>query len=190
MTWTADQVEAIRHGLRAREHAADPAGMRRIDRIEIEVVGGLEYEARNPAEPDGLMRIGEPIERGGTGRGASPLAHFLTGVAACLLNQFVRVVVAEGYPVTFTGTSVRGEFRREPGQGFERIRCEIRADGSLDSATAEALVERAERLCYVHCTLSRVIEMTTVLVVGNTAVVTRVAGPELSGPAGPVLPRD
>lgn len=175
--WTDDQVELIRHGLETREQAADPAAMRRVDRIEIEVVGGLEYEAHSPAEPDGLMRIGEPVERGGTGRGASPLAHFLTGVAACLLNQFVRVAVAEGYPVSFTDASVRGEFRREPGRGFESIRCEIRAVGELSAATAEALVERAERLCYVHCTLSRVIEMTTVLVVGGTALVTRVAGP-------------
>jgi len=174
----------IADGVRAREAASDPAGTRRIDRIEIEVVDGLEYEAHSPLERDGVMRVGEPVERGGSGRGASPLSHFLTGVAACLLNQFIRVALAEGYPITFTGASARGEFRREPGAGFQRIKVEIRGEsgaggGGLDEALSQELVERAERLCYVHCTLARVIQMTTVLIVDGRSVVSRVAGPSV-----------
>jgi len=60
---TAERLEAIRSGLQRREATNDPAGMRGLERIEVEVVGGLEYEARNPHEPNGSMRTPSgPIE--------------------------------------------------------------------------------------------------------------------------------
>lgn len=173
-----DQVSAIGAGVRSREGTRERAGTRAIDRVEIVVVGGLQYEARNLAEPDAPMSIGEPVERGGTGRGASPLAHFLAGAGACLLNQFVRVAVTEGYPVSFTRTNVRGEFRRDAGAGIQRILCEVYGEGDLSDEIVEELAGRAERLCYVHCTLSRAVEMTTVLVIGGRERLRRVAGPD------------
>lgn len=148
--------------------------MRALERIEIEVVEGLSYVARNPHEPDGRMDVGEPADRGGTGQGNSPLSHFLVGAAACLLNQFIRVAVAEGYSVRFTAARARGEFRRQPGGGFERISCEIEAEGEVADETAAALTERAERLCYVHSTLSRAVEMTTILRLNGREVTRRV----------------
>lgn len=172
-----ERDRVIGDGIRRREGRGDPAGMRGIDRIEIAVVDRLAYEARNPHEPDGLMRIGEPVERGGSGVGASPLSHFLTGVGACLLNQFVRVSIAEGYPLAFSGASVRGQFRREVGGAFQRIRCEVRGSGSIADETARELTRRAERLCYVHRTLVATVEMTTVLVLDGREAVHSVEGP-------------
>lgn len=174
----ADRDTIIAEGIRRREESRDPATMRGIDRVEIVVRDGLSYEARNPHEPDGIMRVGEPIERGGDATGASPLSHFLTGAGACLLNQFVRVAIAEGLPLSFLGASVRGEFRREAGGRMQRIVCEVRATGSIDEAGAEALMARAERLCYVHQTLVAAVEMTTVLVVDGRAVARHVDGPD------------
>jgi uncharacterized OsmC-like protein len=156
------QVAAIRQGL-ARRATADAAGFRGLDRVEIEVVEGLEYRARNPSEP-GLMRIGEPVERGGAGEGNSPLSLVLAGAASCLLNQFIRSAVADGLPVRFTGVSTKGEFSRSIGGAFERITTEVRGEGALDEAQAQALLERAELLCYIHVTLRRAVRMTTVLV--------------------------
>lgn len=172
-----DRNAVIAAGVRHREEHQDPAAMRGFDRIEISVVDGLSYEARSPVEPDGLMRIGEPDERGGDGSGATPLAHFLTGSGSCLLNQFVRVSISEGLPLRFEGASVRGEFRREAGGRFQRITCEVRATGSIDASTAEALMARAERLCYVHQTLVTAVEMTTILIVDGRELGRHVAGP-------------
>ena len=186
---SAEQVERIRDGLRRRETVRDPVGMRAVDRIEIDVVAGLSYSARNLAEPDGVMAIGEPVERGGTGEGASPLSHFLTGAGSCLLNQFIRVSMAEGYQLAFEGVRVRGEFRRDPGAGFQRITCEIRASGEVDDVTAEALTQRAERLCYVHSTLARSVEMTTALVVNGHERVRRTAGPSAATTSDPTRVR-
>lgn len=174
----------IAEGIRRRESGRDRVAMRGLDRIEISVTGLLGYEARNPVEPDGLMRIGEPVERGGDGTGATPLSHFLTGAAACLLNQFVRVSITDGLPLRFLGASARGEFRREAGGRFQRIACEVRAEGSIEAAAAESLIGRAERLCYVHQTLVAAVEMTTVLLVDGHEVGRHVDGP---GPDAPDL---
>jgi uncharacterized OsmC-like protein len=175
-----DRDAIIAGGIRRREEHRDPATMRGVDRIEITVAEGLSYEARNPHEPDGAMRVGEPIARGGDGSGASPLSHFLTGAGSCLLNQFVRVAITERLPLRFLGASIRGEFRREAGGRFQRIACEVRATGSIDEAAAEALMARAERLCYVHQTLVAAVEVTTALVVDGRTVARHADGPGLS----------
>ena len=184
----ADRDTIIAEGIRRREESRDPATMRGIDRVEIVVRDGLSYEARNPHEPDSVMRVGEPIDRGGDGSGASPLSHFLTGAGACLLNQFVRVSITEGLPLSFEGASVRGEFRREAGGRIQRLTCEVRATGSVDEASAEALMARAERLCYVHQTLVGSVEMTTVLVVDGQTVARHVSGPDGSLSRAPRSP--
>lgn len=174
----AERAAVIADGLRRREQRQDPASMRGLDLIDIEVVDVLTYEAHGRGEPDALMRVGEPVERGGTGAGASPLSHFLTGVGACLMNQVVRVAISEAYPLTVLGTSVRGEFRREAGGAFERIACRLRADGTLTADVARHLVERAEKLCYIHRTLVHAVEMTTILVLNGEEIVRRTDGPD------------
>lgn len=171
------QLDLIRNGVLKREATNDPVSIRGVNRIEIDVVDGLAYDARNLSEPAAVMHVGEPADRGGTGEGASPLSHFLVGAGACLLNQFIRVAVTERHPLRFNRAKVRGEFRRDAGGGIERIICEILAEGRIDDAAARALVERAERLCYVHVTLRRAIEMTTVLTVDGEERVRTVSSP-------------
>jgi uncharacterized OsmC-like protein len=146
--------------------------------VQIDVHGPLAYRAQEATEPDAVMHIGEPSGRGGTGEGASPLAHFLAGVGSCLLNQFVRVAVAEGHELEFEGAAVRGEFGREAGGGFERIGCRINARGQVARAVAESLLERAEALCYVHVTLRKAVRMTTTLWLDGQEVAASVTGPE------------
>src|SRR3954451_12035723 len=160
---TPERVEVIRAGLRAREAVRDRRGVRGIDRIEIVVTDLLEYEARAIGEVP-VMLVAEPVERGGTGDGTSPLAHFLTGAASCLLNQFVRLAIAEGLPVRFTHASVRGEHGRAVGAGFTSIETEIHGTGSLPAPESASLVRRAEALCYVHNTLASSVRMTTTLI--------------------------
>jgi uncharacterized OsmC-like protein len=184
--FTPAQVAVIREGLRRRSAKADLPGLRGLDRIEIEVVDGLEYRAKNPHEA-GMMRIGEPAARGGTGEGSSPLSHMLAGAAGCLLNQFIRVTVADGLPLRFTGAASRVEFSRAVGGALERITTEVRGEGSLGEgptgdAAAQDLVERAEELCYIHVTLRRTLQMTTVLMLDGRERARSVTRP--GSPAG------
>jgi uncharacterized OsmC-like protein len=161
------RAELIGRGLRAREQRRGPATIRAINRIEINIREGLSYQCRNLNEPTDLIAVDEPVERGGSGDGASPLSHFLTGAGTCLLNQFVRIAIAEGMDLEFTKALVRGEFRREPGGAFERIVTEVHARGTLTEAEAARLVARAENLCYVHNTLKKGVEVSTVLHLGG-----------------------
>ena len=179
MTFTPEQIAVIGSGVRAREEtSARRTGTRGLYRVQIEVHGPLAYRGREATEPDAVMEIGEPRERGGTGEGASPLAHFLAGVGSCLLNQFVRVAIADGLDVEFDGAAVKGEFDRHAGGGFRRITCRVDARGRLAAAAAASLLERAEALCYVHVTLRKAVRMTTTLWLDGEEVATSVTGPE------------
>lgn len=167
----------IAEGVRRREERRPQVAIRGIDRVDIVVLEGLSYEASSRGEPDGRMRIGEPVDRGGDGSGSSPLSHFLTGAGACLLNQFVRVSITDQLPLQFQGASVRGEFGREAGGRFEQLAFEIRATGTIDEPAAQQLLSRAERLCYVHQTLVASVEITTLLVVDGREVARHADGP-------------
>jgi hypothetical protein len=80
MSVTPEQVETIRAGVRGRDASRRFEGIRGIDRIEIAMGDGLSCRALAQAEPNAVMLVDELPERGGTGKGYTPLAHFLTGV--------------------------------------------------------------------------------------------------------------
>jgi uncharacterized OsmC-like protein len=172
-----ERIEFIRDGVRKREATPDSQRIRGIERIEVQREEGLRYRAREVHGSDASMVVDEPPDRGGSGEGNSPLGHFLTGTGSCLLNQFVRIAIAEGYDLRFIRADVRGEFARNPGGAFERITTEVRAEGTLAESEAARLTERAEALCYVHNTLSRALRMTTVLYLNGEEAVRRVSQP-------------
>ena len=169
--------EIIRKGVRSREALNDPERIRGIHRITIEVEEGLRYRAKAAGETPHAMIVDEPPERGGTGAGESPLAHFLTGAGSCLLNQYIRVAVADGLDVTFTSMNVRGDARRDVGGGFEHIQQELFAEGTISEEAMAVLAERAEGFCYVHNTLKGSVKITTVVNLNGREVVRRVSEP-------------
>lgn len=178
MAVTAEQLEQVRQGVIEREGAADPESLRRLIRVEINPVEHFTYEAHSPAEPHLKMMIDEPKARGGGEQGPSPTVYFLTGSASCLLNQFLRVSIAEGLDLRFTQMQAKGEFQRKVGGGFVSITQEIYAEGSASQEELEKLTEKAESFCYIHMTLNKVLTMTTVLYLNGKEVVRQVTGPE------------
>lgn len=181
MAVSAEQLEQVRNGVIEREEAVDPESLRRLIRVEINPVELFTYEAHSPAEPLLKMMIDEPKARGGAEQGPSPTTYFLTGSAACLLNQFLRVNIAEGLNLHFTQMQAKGEFQRKVGGGFVSITQEIYAEGSASQEALEKLTEKAESFCYVHMTLNKVLKMTTVLYLNGTEVVRQVTGPDNAG---------
>lgn len=177
MALSSEVVEVITKGVVDREALNDPERIRGVNRIEIVRDEGLSYKASRPGEDDLFMIIDEPPERGGSGAGPSPLAHFLTGIGSCLLNQFIRISISERYDLEFTRMSVRGDYRRDVGGGFEHITQEVFATGAIDGAAMASLAERAEGFCYVHNTLNKAIKMTTVVNLNGEEVSRRVSEP-------------
>ena len=177
MVLTAETVDIIRKGVEGREALNDPERIRAIHRIAIEVEEGLRYRATRPGETQFATTVDEPAERGGTGAGPGPLTHFLTGAGSCLLNQYIRVAVAEGLDLRFTAMNVRGDARRDVGGGFEHIQQELFAEGTVAEDAMVRLAERAEGLCYVHNTLKHAVKLTTVVHLNGQEVVRRVSEP-------------
>ena len=177
MVLSTETVEIIRKGVEGREALNDPERIRAIYRIAIEVDEGLRYNATRAGEARFVTVVDEPTERGGTGMGEGPLTHFLIGAGSCLLNQYIRVAVAEGLDVTFTSMNVRGDARRDVGGRFEHFQQELFAEGTASEEAMARLAERAEGLCYVHNTLKDAVKITTVVHLNGQEVVRRVSEP-------------
>lgn len=177
MVLSSESVDIITKGVRDREAMHDPERIRGINRIEIVAGEGLSYKGFKPGEEHAVMTIDEPPERGGTGLGPSPLAHFLTGIGTCELNQFVRIAIAERYDLEFTRVAVRGDYRRDVGGGFTKITNEVYADGSMPADQIETFMERAEGFCYVHNTLDKAIDLVTVFFINGREVGRRESSP-------------
>ena len=170
-------AELIRKGIEEREHTTNDPAIRGIVRVEVSVEDGLTYRAHTPSEPQFVLTIDEPRERGGGGQGPSPLVYFLTGAATCLLNQFIRLAVARDIDVQFEAMSARGERDRGIGGAFRHITQEVYARGSASQQQVEELTAQAEAFCYVHATLSKSVAMTTVVHVNGREVVRRTSEP-------------
>ncbi len=177
MAMSTETVDIIREGVEGREALSDPERIRGIHRIAIEVEEGLRYRATRSGEARFATIVDEPTERGGSGMGDGPLTHFLIGAGSCLLNQYIRVAVAEGLDLTFTSMNVRGDARRDVGGGFEHIQQELFAEGTVSADAMERLAERAEGFCYVHNTLKNAVKLTTVVNLNGQEVVRRVSEP-------------
>lgn len=86
----------------------DPERIRGVNRIEITPGEGHSYLAYRPSDERLAMVVDEPPEHGGSGLGASPLAHFLAGIGTCLLNQFIRINFAQRQRLEFVKMTVGG----------------------------------------------------------------------------------
>ena len=177
MAVSSELVETIRRGLADREQTTDVERLRRLVRVEIESVERLTYHARSVAEPEFTLKIDEPRQRGGQDQGPSPLIYFLTGVGACLLNQFVRLGIARELDLRFLQVQVKGELQGKIGGGFEHITQELYAEGSVSPEELQELAEKAEALCYIHNTLSKATKMTVVVHLNGTEALRRISGP-------------
>ncbi len=175
-------LEIIRQRVVDREQATDPEKLRGSRRVDIESVDHLTYRARDTATPNFEIVVDEPHERGGRNQGPSPIAYFLTGAGACLLNQFIIVSIAEGLNLRFQQNQVKGEFRREVGGSFQSITQDVFVEGDASEAVMQKLTEKAEAFCFIHMTLNKAVKMTTVVHLNGKEVVRRISEPAV--PAG------
>ncbi|SVB42222.1 uncharacterized protein METZ01_LOCUS195076 [marine metagenome] len=171
-------VEIIRKGVVDREGVSSPDPFPRVLRVEIEPIEHLTYRAKPVAEPQFEIYIDEPKERGGNDKGPSPITYFLTGVAACLLNQFLRLAITREIPISVSSLMAKGIFERTVGGGFKEIINELYLQGNVSVEDLQELAAMAEGYCYIHNTLIKAVLMTTELYLNGEHVATRTAGPE------------
>ena len=172
MAGNPELVEKIRGSIASREQSTDVGRLHRLVRVETDPAEPITYHAHSMGEAKFTLEID-----GGKHQGPSPLIYFLTGVGACLLNQFVRLGIARELDIHFRQVEVKAELQWQVGGGFEHITQELYAEGSVSVEELQELAEKAEALNYVHNTLSKATKLTMVVHLNGKEAVRRVSGP-------------
>jgi len=130
-------------------------------RVEVIHSQHLTFRAKVFGEEGPEIIIDEPEERGGLGKGPTPLQYFLIGSAACFMMQCANIAIARGMRIDMLRVSAIMEFDRRVEGKIKRIIYEIKVESPEKGDVIRWLVAEAERFCYVHNTLSEVVEMKT-----------------------------
>ncbi|MDQ1078961.1 organic hydroperoxide resistance protein [Pseudoroseomonas cervicalis] len=128
--------------------------MKILYRTRATATGGRDGSARSE---DGLLdvRLAAPRELGGAGGATNPEQLFAAGYSACFIGamKFVAGQQKLALPADVSVTAEVGIGPRDDGEGFGlEVVLNIALPG-LEQAAADALVERAHRVCpYSHAT--------------------------------------
>lgn len=128
--------------------------MKILYRTRATATGGRDGSARSE---DGLLdvRLAAPKELGGAGGATNPEQLFAAGYSACFIGamKFVAGQQKLALPADVSVTAEVGIGPRDDGEGFGlEVVLNIALPG-LEQAAADALVERAHRVCpYSHAT--------------------------------------
>ncbi|WBV44466.1 organic hydroperoxide resistance protein [Pseudoroseomonas cervicalis] len=128
--------------------------MKILYRTRATATGGRDGSARSE---DGLLdvRLAAPKELGGAGGATNPEQLFAAGYSACFIGamKFVAGQQKLALPADVSVTAEVGIGPRDDGEGFGLAVVLAIALPGMEQAAAEALVERAHRVCpYSHAT--------------------------------------
>ncbi|EFH12597.1 organic hydroperoxide resistance protein [Pseudoroseomonas cervicalis] len=128
--------------------------MKILYRTRATATGGRDGAARSE---DGLLdvRLAAPKELGGAGGATNPEQLFAAGYSACFIGamKFVAGQQKLALPADVSVTAEVGIGPRDDGEGFGLEVVLAIALPGMEQAAAEALVERAHRVCpYSHAT--------------------------------------
>ena len=124
-------------------------------RVDIRNVDNIMHEAKTEGV---TIIIDEPVERGGTNKGLHPLGHFIVGIAACFMNQFVRISVIKDLNIDTVKMIMRAHWDRKTREFIDMI-FDVKITGSESNETAIALLNEAEERCIAHQTLKKAIPL-------------------------------
>lgn len=116
---------------------------------------GALFEAVSPGGD--VLQMDQPLAKGGSGRGFSPMTLLLQALAGCMAVTVVQIIEKQRLTLRSYSITVRGERGQEPPSPYTHILVEhtLRGDG-LTQANVERIVEMVEdRYCSVAATLPR-----------------------------------
>jgi uncharacterized OsmC-like protein len=155
--------------------------LRKVDsqRIVVRAETWLVGDQYSRAEVEGhLLHADEPPERGGTGKGPSPIQHFLATLGFCEQVMVGRNAALLGLQLDSVRITVKGYFDRcgghvegRPNQGIDDIRTEVRIESPEPVEKIKQLMDLVERECYVLNTLKRGVKVSQRVMLNGTTVV-------------------
>ena len=136
--------QIIAEGLRKRRDGSDERFLSGAERVDIKYVNNLKFEVK---KNNFQFLVDEPVDRGGTNTAPNPLAYFLTGVASCLMMQYVRLATANSISIDSFKLTARGHFSRRIHGAFNEIVFDVWIQSKEDRSTIVNLSKEAEELC-------------------------------------------
>jgi uncharacterized OsmC-like protein len=97
----------------------------------------------------------EPKAHGGSGRGVSPLAYFLSSLGLCQLVHYAEHAAAEDMPITSLKMTVKGSFSLARPRSFEEIDYEVDIESPASPELIARLARQAAEDCFVTNTLKK-----------------------------------
>ena len=104
-----------------------------------------------------VLQLDQPLTKGGSGHGFSPMTLLLQALAGCMAVTVVQIIEKQRLTLASYSIQVRGERAQEPPSPYTHILVEhtMRGEG-LTQANLERIVELVEeRYCSVAATLPR-----------------------------------
>lgn len=143
-----------------RRREQDPAEIARgAVRVDLRQIEQFTIEARTRGEHEQIFIIDEAVGRGGLGKGASPLGHFLGGAAACFMVWIIKLAVDADMPFDDLKVLARGRINRHVGGGFEAFTYTVQMTSPEPSEKVRALLAQVPEYCFVHSTLQKFLPM-------------------------------
>jgi uncharacterized OsmC-like protein len=97
----------------------------------------------------------EPKERGGTGKGPSPLSYFLSSLAFCQMVHYVEHCAVEDLKLDSLDIKVEGNISPQKPVRFTDVTYEAQIRSNEDDERVKQLARVAAADCYVTNTLRR-----------------------------------
>ncbi|MBI4444870.1 MAG: OsmC family protein [Acidobacteria bacterium] len=174
MKITKEKIQLIKAVVTKRRKANDEEFLKGLVRVDLTHEQDLRHRIKIPQSKarEFVFYSDEPEERGGTNAGPNPLSYFIAGALSCLMNQYVRLAVAEAITIDGLQAAAKAHFERKIKGAFTRIIYNIRIESSEDVTKVKALAQKAEDYCYAHNTLLKAVEIRTNLYLNDQLVLT------------------
>jgi uncharacterized OsmC-like protein len=102
----------------------------------------------------------ESKERGGTGKGPSPLSYFLSSMGFCQFVHYAEHAMVDGIKLESLEMRVNGTIVAQRPRRFTEVTYEVRISSPESEATIRRLAKKAADDCYVTNTLKKSCKVT------------------------------
>ncbi len=105
----------------------------------------------------------EPKDRGGQGKGPSPLSYFLSSMGFCQLVHYAEHCMAEGIKLDSLEVKIDGKVSTQRPRKFTEVTYEVTIHSSEQDETVKKLARTAAEDCYVTGTLKKACRVTGII---------------------------
>ncbi len=105
----------------------------------------------------------EPKDRGGQGKGPSPLSYFLSSMGFCQLVHYAEHCMADGIKLDSLEVKINGKVSTQRPRKFTEVAYEVTIHSSEQDEEVKRLARAAADDCYVTGTLKNACKVTGII---------------------------